>query len=246
VSIQPPVHVDRTSSVPLYVQVAEQLEHAISTGQLSPGDRIPNEVAMAQALGLSRPTLRQAMQSLVDKGLVVRKRGVGTQVVRSRIRRPLQLTSLYDDLAQAGETPETRVLGLSLTAAQGSDASELRLAIGAPVWSLERLRLVGGQPLALLHNVIPAELIDLEGVDLTDSGLYQQMRRCGTTIRVAHQQMGARRADAREARLLQERKGSPLLVMKRTAYDDSGRAVEVGSHVYRPDLYSFEVTLVDR
>jgi DNA-binding GntR family transcriptional regulator len=80
--------VNRSSPVPLYFQIAEQIERAVQEGSLSPGERIANEVALADGLGLSRPTVRQAISTLVDKGLLVRKRGVGTQVVNAPIRGP--------------------------------------------------------------------------------------------------------------------------------------------------------------
>ena len=83
----PKFTLDRSSPVPLYFQVAEQFEQAIISGKIAPGERIANEVALAQELGLSRPTMRQAIQVLVDKGMLVRKRGVGRQSVRGRIRR---------------------------------------------------------------------------------------------------------------------------------------------------------------
>ena len=94
IATHPPLRVDRSSPVPLYHQVAEQLERAIGDGTLVPGDRIANEISLADQLGLSRPTMRQAIQTLVDKGMLVRKRGVGTQVVQSPIRRTVELTSL--------------------------------------------------------------------------------------------------------------------------------------------------------
>jgi DNA-binding GntR family transcriptional regulator len=242
----PPLSVDRSSPVPLYYQVAEQLQRAIADGTLVPGDRIANEIALADELGLSRPTMRQAIQTLVDKGLLVRKRGVGTQVVQSQIRRSVELTSLNDDLVRAGQNPVTRVLALARVDADEPTARELQVRPGSPVWRLERLRLVGEQPLALMSNTLPADVVDLDAVDLSTTGLYEHFRRCGIHIRVAHQRIGAVRADARTAKLLTGRKGDPLLTMHRTAFDDSGRAVEFGSHVYRPDMYSFEVTLVDR
>jgi DNA-binding GntR family transcriptional regulator len=232
--------------VPLYYQVAEQLERAITDGTLVPGDRIANEIALADELGLSRPTMRQAIQTLVDKGMLVRKRGVGTQVVKSQIRRSVELTSLNDDLVRAGQEPHTRVLKLELIDADDVVAKELQLAPGAPVWQLERLRLIGDQPLALMSNTLPSNVVDLSSVDLARVGLYEHLRRSGVHIRVAHQRICALRADAYAAKLLEGRKGDPLLTMQRTAYDDSGRAVELGSHVYRPELYSFEMTLVDR
>lgn len=243
---EPRITLDRSSPVPLYFQVAEQLESAIIDGTLAAGDRISNEVALAHDLGLSRPTMRQAIQVLVDKGMLVRKRGVGTQVVHGKIRRSVELTSLYDDLNAAGQKPNTEVLGIEITSTTEEVAHELQVSPGEPAWSVERIRYVGSEPLALMHNYLPAEAIDLNAVDLEAHGLYESLRRTGMHMRVAQQRIGARRAEAREARLLGEKRGAPLLTMRRTAYDDAGRVVEHGTHVYRPDLYSFEVTLVDR
>ena len=95
-------------------------------------------------------------------------------------------------------------------------------------------------------NYVPVDALDLSAVDLEEVGLYATMRRSGIILRVAKQRIGARKAEAREATLLRERRGAPLLTMQRTAYDDGGRAVEFGRHAYRPDLYQFELTLVDR
>lgn len=243
---QPNITLDRSSPVPLYFQVAEQLEAAILEGTLAPGDKISNEVSLAGELGLSRPTMRQAIQVLVDKGMLVRKRGVGTQVVHGKIRRSVELTSLFDDLNAAGQSPGTRVLDVQVIATTDDLAQELQIRAGEPAWSLERVRSVGGEPLALMHNYLPAETIDLTAVDLERHGLYEALRRTGLHMRVAQQRIGARRAEAREARLLDVKRGAPLLTMRRTAYDDGGRVVEFGTHVYRPERYSFEVTLVDR
>lgn len=242
----PDVVVNRSSPVPLYYQVAEQLERAIVDGILVPGDRIANEVTLAGELGLSRPTMRQAIQLLVDKGMVVRKRGVGTQVVHPPIKRTVELTSLYDDLTRTGHLLETRVLGLELLEADETAASRLRLGEGDLVWRLDRLRSVDGQPLAVMCNVVPESISDLGAVDFTATGLYQHFRTQGIHLRVAHQTISARRAETAEARLLGGRKGDPVLTMERTSFDDSGRAVEYGSHLYRPDLYAYETTLVER
>jgi DNA-binding GntR family transcriptional regulator len=230
----------------LYFQVAEQFEQAILSGEIAPGERIDNEIALAKDLGLSRPTMRQAIQVLVDKGMLVRKRGVGTQVVHGKIRRSVELTSLFDDLSAAGQKPRTEVLAVGKVAAEEDVAHELQLKVGEDVWSLERLRYVGKQPLAVMHNFIPVDVVDLDAVDLATTGLYAHMRSSGILMRVARQRIGARGAGAEEAALLGEKKGAPLLTMARTAYDNAGRAVEYGRHAYRPDLYAFELTLVDR
>lgn len=240
------ISVNRSSPVPLYFQVAEQLEKAILDGTLAAGDRISNEVSLAQELGLSRPTMRQAIQVLVDKGLLVRKRGVGTQVVQGKVHRPLELTSLHDDLTKAGQRQRTEVLALERRAADERVAGELQLETGAEVWFLERLRFVNDEALAHMQNYLPCSVVDLSDVDLTTNGLYATLREAGVAMRVARQRISARRAEAGEARMLGEKRGAPLLTMERTAYDDAGRAVEYGTHAYRPDRYAFESTLVAR
>ncbi|MDO9377225.1 MAG: GntR family transcriptional regulator [Nocardioidaceae bacterium] len=243
---KPPITLNRSSPVPLYFQVAEQLERAILDGSIAAGERIDNEISLAADLGLSRPTMRQAIQVLVDKGMLVRKRGVGTQVVHGKINRSVELTSLHDDLVAAGEEPRTDVLVLDQRPADDEVASALRIDVGETVWFLERLRRIRSGPLALMQNYLPASSLDLAAVDLAEVGLYAAIRGAGIHMRVARQKIGARRADARESRLLEEPRNAPLLTMERTAYDDAGNAVELGRHVYRADSYAFELTLVDR
>jgi DNA-binding GntR family transcriptional regulator len=245
-SVSELISVDRSSPVPLYFQVARGLEELIATGRLTPGTRLENEVALADQLGLSRPTMRQAIQYLVDKGLLVRKRGVGTQVVHARVRRTVELTSLYEDLDRTHQQPRTDVLSLAPATAPDEVAVALALPAGAAVLAIERLRYAQGEPLALMRNYLPAGLLRITADDLRGRGLYQLMRAAGVNLRLADQTIGARRATAAEAKTLGEPRGAPLLTMARTAYDDAGRAVEYGQHAYRASLYSFELTLVAR
>src|SRR2546423_13521234 len=100
-----PIRVDRSSPVPLYFQVAQHLEHLIESGEIPTGTRLENEIDLADQLGLSRPTMRKAIGYLVDRGLLVRKRGVGTQVVHAKVRRQVELSSLYDDLVKSRRGP---------------------------------------------------------------------------------------------------------------------------------------------
>ncbi len=244
--MSPDIDLDRSSPVPLYFQVAEQISDAIKRGDLPPGSRLDNEIQLADRLGLSRPTIRQAIQYLVDKGLLVRKRGVGTQVVHGQVKRSVELTSLYDDLRRAGQNPATKLISCGPEPAGDEIAGVLGVEPGTEVIYLERLRYAGGEPLALLHNWLPAGLASLTAETLEARGLYELLRGSGVRMRVANQRIGARSATAAEARLLDERRGAPLLTMVRTTYDDQGRAVEHGSHVYRASHYSLEVTLIER
>lgn len=237
---------DRTSRVPLYFQLAQQLEAAITGGQLRAGDRLSTETELAERLGLSRPTVRQAVQELVSKGLLVRRRGVGTQVVDAQFSRPLELTSLHDDLDAAGHRPTTTVLDVRMLPAEGPVAAALNVESGTDVLRLDRLRSQRGEPLAVMHNWLPIGLLAIDRHDLEESGLYELMRRRGIHLRIANQRIGARGATRAEARLLAVRPGAPLLTMERTSYDDSGRAVEYADHCYRADAHSFDATLVAR
>ncbi|UNT01299.1 GntR family transcriptional regulator [Streptomyces tubbatahanensis] len=238
--------VDRASPVPLYFQLSQQLESAIERGKLAPGSLLGNEIELAGRLGLSRPTVRQAIQSLVDKGLLVRRRGIGTQVVHSQVRRPMELSSLYDDLEAAGQRPATRVLRESVGEATAEVAAALGVPEGAEVRSVERLRLTHGEPMAYMRNHLPADLLPLERAELEATGLYRLMRAAGVTLHSARQAVGAKAADAAEAELLGEEQGAPLLTMQRTTYDDTGRPVEYGAHLYRASRYAFDFQLLVR
>jgi DNA-binding GntR family transcriptional regulator len=237
---------DRAGSVPLYQQVASRLEETIRSGLLAPGARLENEVALGERLGLSRPTIRRAIQDLVDKGLLVRRRGIGTQVVHGPVTRKVELTSLFDDLAQGSQAPTTTLLARRAVPADERVATALGVAVGATVLHVRRVRFAEGVPVAVLENHLPPAFLDITEDELTASGLYELLRGRGVTMRVAKQRIGARSATSEESRLLEIDEHGPVLTMRRTAYDASGRAVEVGSHCYRPDRYSFEVTLVDK
>src|SRR5438045_5230968 len=138
--VTPSIRIDRSSPVPLYFQVAQRLEQLIESGEMPPGHRLDNEIALADQLGLSRPTMRHAIQHLVDKGLLVRKRGVGTHVVHAPVRRQVELSSLFDDLDRAHRQPRTEVLSFAAIAAPDEVAVALHLPTGSQVVAVERLR----------------------------------------------------------------------------------------------------------
>ncbi len=236
--------VDRTGPVPLYFQVASRLEGAIRSGTIPSGARLENEIAIAENLGMSRPTIRRAIQELVNKGLLVRRRGVGTQVVQGQVTRQVELTSLYEDLQSSHHEPGTRTLLHEVIPATATVAERLAIATGSDVLHLRRTRTSDGVVVAVLENFLPVAFTDAVSGKLETHGLYQLLRNRGVTIAVANQTIGARRATDDESALLDIDQGGPVLTMERIAYDNSGRAIEYGTHCYRPDLYSFETTLV--
>ena len=203
-----PLRVDRSSPVPLYFQVAQHLEHMIESGELPMGTRLENETDLADQLGLSRPTMRRAIEYLVGRGLLVRKRGIGTRVVQAKVTRDVELTSLYDDLAKTSRAPSTKVVSFRTEAAPDALAVKLGIPAGTPVYVFERLRYADAEPLALMRNHVPEHLVRLTPADLERQGLYNLFRANGISMRIARQAIGARAATAAEARALGETQGS--------------------------------------
>jgi DNA-binding GntR family transcriptional regulator len=139
--------------------------------------------------------------------------------------------------------PSTEVLSVETVAADSGIAAALRVDEGSDVVAIERLRYADDEPIAIMRNHLPADVVELSRAALAGSGLYQLLRRSGVALSSAEQTIGARRATAAEAKLLGEIRGAPLLTMVRTAHDQSGRPVEYGSHVYRASRYAFEMTV---
>ena len=237
------VAIDRGSPVPLYHQLAEQLGRAVTEGTLQPGDAFENEVALGERLHLSRPTVRRAIQELVDQGLVLRRRGLGTTVANRKVHRRFRLSSLYDDLEREGREPRTRVLELGSVVDERA-AAGLDLAADTPLLRIVRLRLAGDRPLAVLHNWLPPAYADLGREELESQGLYAALRSRGVKPVVAQQSIGARMPSAAERRLLDLR--GPVLTMTRMAYDASGDAVEFGDHCYRASDYTIDLMVDER
>lgn len=239
----PPVLIDRSSPVPLYHQLVGGINQLIVSGTIPTGSMLPNEIDLAAQLHLSRPTVRKAMDELVRSGLLVRKRGVGTQVVSNEIRRSLTLSSLFEDLQRSGINPTTKLLAFERITPDETIADELKLRENEQVYHLVRVRFENGTPLALMENWIPVSVGEISAGDLEAHGLYDILRALGVTFSLAHQKVGATVAGEREAQELDTPVGSPLVTMQRTALNDVGVRVETGRHVYRADLYSFEMTL---
>jgi GntR family transcriptional regulator len=238
------LRIDRSSPIPLWFQVAQCLQGLIEDGTVPAGSHLDNEVLLSQRLNLSRPTIRRAMEHLVDQGLIVRRRGVGTRVVQQHVRRPLALSSLYDDLRTSGQQPATTVLTHTTVAGTSDVAAALEIADGTEVTMFERVRSAGSVPIARMTNYLPLGLVDFTTADLENGGLYETLRMHGIVLHTATQTIGAKRATAAEARTLDEERGAALLTMQRTTYDDHGRPVEYAQHIYAASRYSFHTQLL--
>ncbi len=240
------VTVQRNSPVPLYHQLAQQLAAAIESGTIAKGDFLSNEIELAELWQVSRPTVRRAIQELVDDGLLVRRRGVGTQVVSAEVRRPVRLSSLYDDLVEEGRSPKTDVLTHERVAADKITAESLGIPVGTEVVHIVRRRRAIRTALAIMCNWLTVEAAgDITTDQLRSGGLYELLRAKGIRPRIARQTIGAAGADEEQSAQLGLALGAPLVTVRRVMQDDLGRTVELASHVYDALHYRLEMTIVE-
>jgi DNA-binding GntR family transcriptional regulator len=242
----PPLKIDRADPAPLYFQVARHIEDAVEAGRLRPGDQLDGEIGLAERWGISRATMRRAIEELVARGILVRKHGVGTQVMPRGTGRSADVTSLYDELVHSGRAPSTRVLRCETRAADNDVATALGLEPGVGVVYLERLRSADAQPIALMRNWLPVGLVEVDASALEQHGLYDLLRAAGIEMRIAQQSIGAESASTEYAELLGVSIGTPVLTIDSVTYAYSSQPIDLGRHAYHPSRYRFQITNVAR
>src|SRR5512136_2100411 len=176
-TIWPPV-IDHSSPVPYYAQVKETLRGRIERGDWKPGAQLPGEPELCTMSDVSRTVIRQALTELMYEGLIVRAKGKGTFVAEPKIIEGLaqKLTGFYQDMADRGAPPVSRVLKQQLSPASAKVASFLRLEPGTPVIEIERLRFVKDEPIVLVTTYLPySRCPELLRADLTRQSLYAFM-----------------------------------------------------------------------
>lgn len=237
-------HFDGGASGPLYLQLQRHIAAALAAGELTPGDCLPAERDMAQMTGLSRVTVRKAIQELVATGQLVQRRGSGTYVAQKveRLEQALSLlTSFTEDMARRGRSVETRWISRRIDAPAPEEVMALGLGAGDRVTRLERVRCSDGVPLAIERATLSTNLLpDPEAVQ---SSLYAVLQTRGLRPTRAVQRISATSIDARDSALLGVAVGAPGLKIERISYLPSGQVVEFTRSLYRGDAYDFAVEL---
>ncbi|QCX46013.1 GntR family transcriptional regulator [Arcanobacterium haemolyticum] len=237
------VKLNRNSAEPLYQQILMPISQLIKSGKLKPNQLLEDEISMAHRLDISRPTARRALQELVDSGLLVRRRGVGTRVTPSHVHRQLALTSLNDDLLKAGHSTRTEVLKYQIHLATAEEVEFLNCEPDEELVTIQRLRWIDDRPLAILNNTIPSRIAPTL-TELSHYGLYESFGHNNITPVSALQTLGAKNASRAEADMLNIEPNMALFTMQRTAYDASGKVIEHGNHVYDAQQYKMTFPLV--
>jgi GntR family transcriptional regulator len=237
----PRYQINEAAPLPLYYQIKQQIKQNIVGGLLSPGTALPSERELCERYGVSRPTVRQAMQELLAEGLLERRRGVGTYVAQPRIQH--QLTSLLgfsERMERENRTPATRQLEhrvLSKTDADANVASVLGIGQNELLLRLVRLRLANNEPILLETVHLPlARFAGLDTVDLEQESLYRTLRdRYGVGISTLRETLEPIVLDQHHATLLCADPGSPAMLTRITTYDQAGLPVEYTSSLVRGD-----------
>lgn len=229
---------------PLYLQLSRRIAGEIASGALVPGEGLPPERELASLTGLSRVTVRKAVQSLVRSGQLVRRRGSGTFVAPKveRLEQALSiLTSFSEDMARRGKAARSVWLSRAIHAPTPEEMMVLGLNGQTLVSRLERVRLADGVPLAIERAALSSEI--LPDPMVVEGSLYAVLAARGSRPTRAVQRISAANLGGRDAELLEVPVGAAALRIERISYLASGRVVEFTRSIYRGDAYDFAAEL---
>jgi GntR family transcriptional regulator len=229
------------SFVPRYYAIEQSLRARIAA--LEPDEPLPSDAMLCAEFDVSRMTARNAVQRLVQEGLVYRVPGRGTFVARRPAHREAGLVlSFTDEMRRRGRTPRSRVVELRTRAATREEQRRLRLKDDEVV-VVRRVRIADDEPVAVETAVFPGECAPtILAADLERTSLHATLVAAGRAPTAGHATLGAEAAGAEDARLLELRRGAPLLVERRLIYDQHGSALELTESRYAAERYALDVS----
>ena len=232
---------DPDDTLPLYRQLQRGLREAIEKRILGPDDALPAERQLAEDLGVSRITVRKAIDGLAAEGLLVSRQGSGTFVCTRIVRNLARLTSFSEDMRARGKIPRSAWLKRSEGTVTPEESMKLALSPGALVFRFHRLRFADEEPMSIeLATIVAAFLPSLGAVQ---DSLYDALDRAGHRPVRALQRLHSTLLTLGQARLLKAKAGDAGLFVERLGYLHSGRAVELSQSLYRGDTYDFVAEL---
>jgi len=232
---------DPNSAQPLYQQLQRALREAIETKVLGPEDALPSERQLAAELGISRITVRKAIDGLAEEGLLVRRQGSGN-FVGARIEKNFaKLTSFSEDMRSRGRSPSTEWLKRTEGTVSADEAMKMALSPGTLVYRFHRLRHADDMPMALEYATIVASC--LPSLEAVDASLYDALEAAGNRPVRALQRLRALLLNEEQARHLDASEGDAGLLVERLGFLRDGRAIELSQSYYRGDTYDFVAEL---
>lgn len=226
---------------PLYQQLHRALREAIEDKRLESDQALPPERDIATDLGVSRITVRKALDKLAEEGLVRRRHGAGT-FVAARVEKSFSmLSSFSEDMASRGRTAHSEWLRRAAGAVTPEEAMVLGLSPGSPVLRFHRIRFADDVAMALEYTSVPSQHLGSEAA--VDESLYAALEKTGSRPVRALQRLRAVLFTPEQAQLLGIQAGAPGLLIERRGFLADGQAVEFTQSYYRGDSYDFVAEL---
>lgn len=230
---------------PLYLQLKDIIKNEIHSGIYKTGDIIPTELEYQKKYNISRITVRQSINSLVQEGYLKRKRGKGTIVQPPKIEEPLiRIKSFTNEMKERGIKPSTKLAEISITKAFNEVSKMLGLNDGDEVYRIRRVRCANNEPIVLFNTYIKRDMdLDLDNRIYYDS-LYKYLEcKKGIKINRIIQRIGATAAVEALSDYLDINIGDPLLVVKRQSFDINGSIVEFTIGYYIANRYEYYIEM---
>ena len=227
---------------PVYTRISESIINQIESGLLQPGDQLPSERKLSDQLGVSRMTVRQALDVLHREGIVERRQGSGTFIAEPKLEQQVDaLVGFSESMRQKGLIPGAKLLELEKIPAHIKLAEKLNLNIGHPLYYIHRLRTANGEPIALENSYFPIERCpDIDRFDLTTLSIYTLLEEeYDIHLKMAENILEPIIANEYEADILQIEVGAPLMLVKRVAFDMDDTPIEYARDIYRGDRSHF-------
>lgn len=227
-------------------RLALMLRERIASGEIGPGTRLASEPALALEHGVSRVTVRRALDSLAAEGLIDRRVGAGTFVREAEAPKPIvaDFANMLTHLVEMGRRTGVRLISFAYGAPPDAIAQALGLAAGERTQRSVRVRLIDGQPFSYLTTHVPERIgLTYSESDLASVPLLTLLERSGAAVERASQAISATLATPDVAEALGLDIGSPLLSLTRVVFGPDGRGMEHLHALYRPDRYSFQMEL---
>ena len=223
------------------------LRDAIQNGRHMPGDALPGELALAESHGVSRVTIRRALDALAADKLIERRPGSGT-LVRAPSRQSAEIrvdfAELMPQIVRMGKETEARLLSFSYGNPPTPVIEALKLTDNTQVQRAVRLRLIDGQPFSHLTTHVPEHIAKrFSEADLATTALFHLLERGGVRVEHARQSISAVLATPEVAEVLSVSVGAALISLTRAVFDDAGHGVEHLAALYRPDRFRLEMAL---
>lgn len=229
-----------------YQEIEQDIRNKIQNNIYQVGETIPKELDLAKEYNVSRPTIRKAITNLVNDGLVIRKKKLGTRVVSKKITSNFTnfIESYNDDISNNQNIPTTQVIRFDIVRANNLISNTLNISLNEPVYKLVRLRFANATPIVFVTTYIPKYFFpNLMDYDFSKCSLYSSFSELGKPIDKVKRHLEIELSDNTVSNLLDIPNRSPLFLFKSMGYDNLDNCIEYSIAQYRGDLNSFDIEI---